>query len=350
MKALGWWVAVLGVAVAGLGPGASAAAGKYDGSAPLVCAATTVSECDADGRCQRRNAEKVNFPPLFAMILNGAEGEWGWTVLVNEANGKMSAAAAGDGEGFVIFGQCALSSSCPLPAVGYRAHRGSRLKEIRMTKWLAGMFLAAQVIAGARPGAVRRRVRRIPAFTTSSSDACPFAATRAYAPPPPPMPPSNVYSPPPTQPYIYPQRGQSPQQEESDKGQCYGWAVQQTGFDPANPRVAMSPPPPMYSPPPQQSLGGGALEGGLGGAALGAVGGAIGGNAGEGAAIGAAVGGLFGMIRRARSNEEAQEQGQQQQQQQQAYMSQQQNAMARGRSNYNRAFSACMSGRGYTVN
>jgi hypothetical protein len=45
----------------------------------------------------------------------------------------------------------------------------------------------------------------------------------------------------------------------------------------------------MYSPPQQQSLGGGALEGGLGGAALGAVGGAIGGNAGEGAAIGAAV-------------------------------------------------------------
>ena len=102
-------MAVLGVAVAGLGPGASAAAGKYDGSAPLVCAATTVSECDADGRCQRRNAEKVNFPPLFKvdvkamklwelgaekpretairnvdrannkMILSGAEGERGWT-------------------------------------------------------------------------------------------------------------------------------------------------------------------------------------------------------------------------------------------------------------------------------
>ena len=138
MKVLGWWVAVLGVAVAGLGPRASAAAGKYDGSVPLVCAATTVSECDADGRCQRRNAEKVNFPPLFKvdvkamklwelgaekpretairnvdrannkMILSGAEGERGWTVLVNEANGKMSATAAGDGEGFVIFGQCAL--------------------------------------------------------------------------------------------------------------------------------------------------------------------------------------------------------------------------------------------------
>jgi hypothetical protein len=42
------------------------------------------------------------------------------------------------------------------------------------------------------------------------------------------------------QPYIYPDRGQSYQQQESDKGQCYGWAVQQTGFDPANPQVAMA--------------------------------------------------------------------------------------------------------------
>ncbi|HTY76219.1 MAG TPA: hypothetical protein VMI34_00240 [Candidatus Bathyarchaeia archaeon] len=185
----------------------------------------------------------------------------------------------------------------------------------------------------------------------------------AYAPPPPPPaygPPPTAYAPPPPayapppppsyQPYIYPQRGQSPQQEESDRGQCYSWAVQQTGFDPANPRVAMPPPPPMYSPPPQQSLAGGALAYGAGGAALGAVGGAIGGNAGEGAAIGAAVGGLFGLIRRAHANEERQQQMQQQEQQQQAYQAQQQNALAQGRANYNRAFSACMAGRGYTVN
>ena len=138
MKILVSWLAVLGVAVAGLAPGGSAAAGKYDGSAPLVCAAMTVSECVAEGRCQGRGAEKVNFPALFKldvkamklwelgaekpretairnvdrasnkMILSGAEGERGWTVLINEANGKMSATATGDGEGFVIFGQCAL--------------------------------------------------------------------------------------------------------------------------------------------------------------------------------------------------------------------------------------------------
>jgi hypothetical protein len=140
----------------------------------------------------------------------------------------------------------------------------------------------------------------------------------------------------PPQPYIYPNRGQSPQQEQFDRGQCYSWAVQQSGFDPANPRVATEPPPSAQ--PPQ----GGPFRGALGGAALGAVGGAIGGNAGEGAAIGAGVGALFGAMRRARWAEE-------QQQAQATYAAQQQAAVAQGRANYNRAFGVCMTGRGYTV-
>lgn len=150
------------------------------------------------------------------------------------------------------------------------------------------------------------------------------------------------------QPYIYPDRGQTFQQQESDKGQCYGWAVQQTGFDPANPQVAAGPPPPSYYPQPQAPQGG-MLRGAAGGAALGAVGGAIGGDAGKGAAIGAGVGALFGGMRRMRYEEQQQQQMQMQQQQQQQYMAQQQNAMAQGRANYERAFSACMSARGYTV-
>src|SRR5262245_65976299 len=148
--------------------------------------------------------------------------------------------------------------------------------------------------------------------------------------------------------YVYPARGQSPQQEESDKGQCYGWAVQQTGFNPADPQMG-GPPPPSYYPQPQAPQGG-LFRGGFGGAALGAVGGAIGGDAGKGAAIGAGVGGLFGMMRRHRYMEEEQQMQQQQWQQQQGYMAQQQNALAQGRGNYNRAFSACMTARGYTVN
>ena len=150
------------------------------------------------------------------------------------------------------------------------------------------------------------------------------------------------------QPYIYPDKGQTPQQQESDKGQCYGWAVQQTGFDPANPQVAQAPPPPMYPGQPQAPQGG-MFRGAAGGAALGAVGGAIGGDAGRGAAIGAGVGALFGGMRRMRFAEEQRQMQMQQQQQQQMYMAQQQNSMAQGRANYERAFGACMAGRGYTV-
>lgn len=136
--------------------------------------------------------------------------------------------------------------------------------------------------------------------------------------------------------FVYPARGQSAQQQEFDRGQCYSWAVQQSGFDPANPVVASAPPPSGGMPE------GGLFRGAAGGAALGAVGGAIGGDAGQGAAIGAAVGGLFGAMRRARWMEE-------QQTQQQNYANQQQAALARGHSAYNRAFSACMTGRGYSV-
>ena len=149
------------------------------------------------------------------------------------------------------------------------------------------------------------------------------------------------------QPYIYPDRGQSYPQQEADKGQCYGWAVQQTGFDPANPQAAMASPPPPQDYGQPQAPQGGMLRGAAGGAALGAVGGAIGGDAGKGAAIGAGVGALFGDIRRVRYEE--QQQQQMQQQQQQMYAAPQQNVMAQGRSNYERAFSACMSARGYTV-
>jgi hypothetical protein len=141
------------------------------------------------------------------------------------------------------------------------------------------------------------------------------------------------------QPFFYPERGQTPQQQEADRGQCYSWAVQQTGFDPATARVTTAPPPP----PQQQVVGSGAMaRGAAGGAAIGAVGGAIGGDAGKGAAIGAASGALIGGVRRHRQIQAEQE----------AYQSQaaqQQGAIANAQANYDRAFAACMTGRGYSV-
>jgi Glycine zipper len=140
------------------------------------------------------------------------------------------------------------------------------------------------------------------------------------------------------QPFFYPERGQTQQQQEADRGQCYSWAVQQTGFDPATARVTTAPPPP-----PQQVVGSGAMaRGAAGGAAIGAVGGAIGGDAGKGAAIGAASGALIGGVRRHRQIQADQEAHQSQ-------AAQQQGAIANAQANYDRAFAACMTGRGYSV-
>ena len=63
--------------------------------------------------------------------------------------------------------------------------------------------------------------------------------------------------------YVYPQKGQSPQQQARDEGECQSWARNQTGYDP------------MRAPGSSKSALGGAVRGGAGGAALGAAIGAI---------------------------------------------------------------------------
>src|ERR1700745_113499 len=35
--------------------------------------------------------------------------------------------------------------------------------------------------------------------------------------------------------YVYPAKGQSPDQQKKDEGECHVWAVQQSKYDPANP-------------------------------------------------------------------------------------------------------------------
>ena len=130
-------------------------------------------------------------------------------------------------------------------------------------------------------------------------------------------------------PYVYPGKGQSNEQMEQDKSSCYQWAKGQTGFDPMQA-------PQATAPPPQQR--GGALRGAARGAAGGAIIGAVAGDAGKGAAIGAASGGIIGGARQRQSNKQQEQNAQQQS----AQYNQQ-------RSDYNRAWGACMSGRGYTV-
>ncbi|QQC66969.1 glycine zipper family protein [Paraburkholderia ginsengisoli] len=130
-------------------------------------------------------------------------------------------------------------------------------------------------------------------------------------------------------PIAYPAKGQSPQKQQQDDGACYSWAKSNTGVDPTV--VANAPPPPSGP-----AVGGGErVQGAARGAAGGAVIGAIAGDAGKGAAIGAATGTMVGGSR-ARQNRRAAAASSQ---------SQTQGAM----DTFNRAYAACMEGRGYSI-
>ena len=105
---------------------------------------------------------------------------------------------------------------------------------------------------------------------------------------------------------IYPKGGQSPEQQEKDKFECYGWAKNDSGFGPMAPPTATAPPPQ------QQAAQGGVLRGAARGAAVGAI---IDDSEGakKGAWAGAAVG---GMRRQDQKRKEAQAQQQWQQEHQ----------------------------------
>jgi hypothetical protein len=120
------------------------------------------------------------------------------------------------------------------------------------------------------------------------------------------------------QPFVYPQKGQTPEQQQKDEYECYQWAKSQSGVDPGAPAAGPDRSQRM------RGTAGGAARGAAGGALIGA----IAGDAGKGAAIGAAVGGVRGR----RGAIQREQQGQ-----------------AAQANSYDRAFAACMEGRGYTV-
>jgi hypothetical protein len=119
-------------------------------------------------------------------------------------------------------------------------------------------------------------------------------------------------------PFVYPQKGQTQQQQDVDTAECTRWAQGQSGVDPNAP--------PQQGQPGQH--GRGAVRGAARGAAAGAAVGAIAGDAGKGAGAGAAVGAVAGR-RRSKMDQQAQQAG--------------------AADSFNRAFGACMEGRGYSV-
>ena len=130
---------------------------------------------------------------------------------------------------------------------------------------------------------------------------------------------------------ICPAEGQSQDQQEFDEYQCYGWAVDESGFDPMEqPRVT-------EAPPEDDTPKGGLFKGALLGAAVGGIA-----DGSDGAGTGAAIGGLLGGVRSKKKQSEYEAEKQQ-------WAQEQAGQYQSARNDYDRAFGACMEARGYTV-
>ena len=155
------------------------------------------------------------------------------------------------------------------------------------------------------------------------------------APPPEPSPPPS------TQVYVYPTGGQSQEQLNRDRYECYLWGVKQSGFDPSQTSLA---PHQRVEVVPAQPSGTSTVAGAITGAVLGAV---IAGprDAGGGAIVGGVIGGAAGAASDAQRDARVN-------QVQRRYDDRESARMAKleeQASNYRRALTACLEGRGYTV-
>lgn len=145
--------------------------------------------------------------------------------------------------------------------------------------------------------------------------------------------------PPDTTVYFHPTRNQPSEQQDRDKYECHMWAVQQSGFDPSSPtapphlRTVM-----VAGPPPGAGVAVGAATGAVVGAAVSRPW-----EAGSGALFGAVAGAVIGGIAESAATEQAREQAAANANNARAA------AIERQASNYRRAMTACLEGRGYSV-
>ena len=146
--------------------------------------------------------------------------------------------------------------------------------------------------------------------------------------------------------YVFPNAGQAAAQQSKDEGECYNWAVQNTGSDPfavAKQEAQQQQQMAQQKEQAQQAGKGSGAKGALGGAAAGALIGEIASDdAGKGAAIGAGVGLLAG---RAKSRQQKSAATAQAEQQGQAAAQ----ASAGQIDNFKKAFSVCLAAKKYMV-
>lgn len=149
----------------------------------------------------------------------------------------------------------------------------------------------------------------------------------------PPLPTTTVF--------FYPTQGQTQAQQDRDRYECYQWAVKQSGFDPGqsqlapHQRIQVTP-----TVPPGSDTAAGAFTGAILGSMLSSPH-----DDGFGMVFGALAGAMFG----AASDEARQQQAAQAQQHYDAKEAQQYARLEKQSRDYQRAMTACLEGRGYTV-
>jgi outer membrane lipoprotein SlyB len=147
--------------------------------------------------------------------------------------------------------------------------------------------------------------------------------------------------------FVYPSEGQSDEQLADDRYECHVWAVQESRFDPSQ-LGETAPPKIVRVPIPENEAEGATEKGALAGTIAGAV---IGrdDNRGRSAILGGVIGAIAGAAAEQQGERRAREQAEAEAQREAERLAQNKAELAVRRSNYRRAMTACLEGRGYTV-
>ena len=142
--------------------------------------------------------------------------------------------------------------------------------------------------------------------------------------------------------YVYAAHGQSDKQLDRDRYECHNWAVAQTHYNPSDPHLAPHQQIQVVAvadPPPPHDTIVGAMAGAMIGAAIGSPH-----DAAQGAVVGAIAGGAMGAASDSARQKQAQRAGSTS-----ATAQAERARLEQQASDYKRAISACLEGRGYTV-
>jgi hypothetical protein len=142
---------------------------------------------------------------------------------------------------------------------------------------------------------------------------------------------------PPQRVFFYPERAQTAEQQDRDRYECYNWAVRETGFDPSRRPLVREQRQAVVPAPSGATTFGAAVVGAVLGAAVSGPG-----NAGKGAIVGGVAGGMLGAAAESSAQADAEQYNE-------AAARRNDRRYGHEMTDYRRAMSACLEGRGYSV-